>query len=85
MILRKDSKGLSLHNTFEEISPSFSYKYANAQDQIKEEALAKWKATKRVEFSKNDHYVKIGGVVFNGLSKADFEELIEERSETNEE
>ena len=85
MILKSDSRGLSLHNTFEEISPAFSSKHANAQDQMKEEALAKWKATKRVEFSKNNHYVKIGGVVFNGLSKADFEELIEERSETNEE
>ena len=83
MILRKDSRGISLHNTFEEISPSFSSKHANAQDQMKEEALARWKVTKRVEFSKNDHYVTIGGVVFNGLSKADFEELIEERSETN--
>ena len=79
MILRKDSIGLSLHNTFEEISPSFSSKHANAQDQMKEEALARWKATKRVEFSKMDHYVKIGGVVFNGLSKSDFEELIEEK------
>lgn len=85
MILRKDSRGLSLHNTFEEISPSFSSKHANAQDQMKEEALAKWKATKRVEFSKMDHYVKIGGVVFNGLSRNDFEELIEERNEKNEE
>ena len=84
MILGKDSRGLSLHNTFEEISPAFSNKHANAQDQMKEEALARWKATRKVEFSKNDHYVTIGGVVFNSLSKADFEELIEERSEPNE-
>lgn len=34
--------------------------------------------TKQVEYSKQDHYVTVGGVVINGINKADMQKIIKE-------
>ena len=34
--------------------------------------------TKQVEYSKQDHYVTVGGVVINGINKQEMQQIIKE-------
>ena len=51
--------------------------YTRNKDKIRE----LWKATGKVEFSVTDHYVTVGGVTFNGVSRELFAKFITEEEE----
>lgn len=52
--------------------------YEKIRNEQFKEMKARYKQTKQVEFSKTNHYVKVGGVVYNGISKEEFEQCIGE-------
>lgn len=35
-----------------------------------------WTQTNQVEFSKTDHWIKVGGIVFNGFTRKHFENIV---------
>ena len=52
--------------------------YSAAHSENIKKALNAYKNGGAVQFSKMDHYVTIGGVVFNGINKEDFFNIIKE-------
>ena len=50
--------------------------YSAAHSENIKKALEAYKNGGVVQFSKMDHYITIGGVVFNGINKAEFLALI---------
>lgn len=44
----------------------------------KQQMKAAYKRTHQVEFSKTDHWVRVGGVIYNGITKEEFNKVIEE-------
>lgn len=59
-----------------EISFGEAVSYSALQAENIKKALEAYKNGGVVQFSKMDHYITIGGVVFNGINKAEFLTLI---------
>lgn len=59
-----------------EISFGEAVTYSTLQAENIKKALEAYKNGGVVQFSKMDHYITIGGVVFNGINKAEFLALI---------
>lgn len=59
-----------------EISFGEAVSYSALQAENIKKALEAYKNGGVVQFSKMDHYITIGGVVFNGINKAEFLALI---------
>lgn len=56
----------------------FGISYPRYLEKTKEDIKKNYKLYKNVEFSKTNHYVRINGVCYNGISKEEFKKIIKE-------
>ena len=67
-----------------EIKEHKNLSYVTSMEQLVKEIKSLYAANKEVEFSVTDRWIRIGGQVFNGITRKRFEEIVGLREVENE-